>query len=397
MKDRIDVLASSDKERDLVFTKAMLSEEEDEELSSIVQEAARTLNTPIALVNLVLNEIQFFKAHTGLPIDLRATQATSRDVSFCQHVVHLESSIKVIDTQEDARIPQFLVNKYGIRSYLGVPLTLDQQIVGSLCVIDYEPRNFSQDDRTVLESLAKKANTRLQSLNEGGSKHKLALLEKSAIPALEEIQSSILPIQSEASRGHVALAELKAFIRQAEYVLNSDSAPPKTIRGNLEKARKALEKCENYFTNIEMSAGDIGDSLLALEHVFTHSPRTQISDVALSGRELCRRTYRQIGGVYLPEIENDVLISTPRPIAVALVAQCISIVASLIEEDQSKARIMMDVLDHPEGAAISIGTENMQSERLEEVARELLDYLDPDPKVQILARERDILLVFPIL
>jgi len=180
-------------------------------------------------------------------------------------------------------------------------------------------------------------------------------------------------------------------------VLNSDSAPPKTIRENLEKARKAIEKCENYFTNIEMSAGDIGDSLLALEHVFTNSSRTQISDVALSGRELSRRTYRQIGGVYLPEIENDVPISTPRPIAVSLVAQCISIVASLIEEDQSKARIMMDILDHPEGAAISIGTENIQSDKLEEVARELLDYLDPDPEVQILARERDILLVFPIL
>ena len=56
---------------------------EENELKGIVEEAARDLSPPMVLANLVLEQIQFFKAHHGLPPDL----AAASDVSFCQFVV----------------------------------------------------------------------------------------------------------------------------------------------------------------------------------------------------------------------------------------------------------------------------------------------------------------------
>ena len=84
--DRIDVLGDSSDRLDL-FTKELLAEANDSELQEIVKKAAIELNSPIALVSLVLDQVQFFKAHIGLPPVLESARGTHRDVSFCQFVV----------------------------------------------------------------------------------------------------------------------------------------------------------------------------------------------------------------------------------------------------------------------------------------------------------------------
>ncbi len=81
--DRIDVLGGSNNRFDL-FTKELLAETNDSELQEIVKKAAAELHSPIALVSLVLDQVQFFKAHIGLPPVLATARGTHRDVSFCQ-------------------------------------------------------------------------------------------------------------------------------------------------------------------------------------------------------------------------------------------------------------------------------------------------------------------------
>ena len=151
--DSIDALGPRP-DRHLAFTGELLAEVEDEVLQSIVEEAARDLSTPIALVNLVLEEIQFFKAHYGLPPDLAAARGTERDVSFCQFVVRDGEPFEVNNAEKDARVPQHLVKHHGIKSYLGMPVVANDVIVGSLCVIDFEPREFSEEERQTLMNLA---------------------------------------------------------------------------------------------------------------------------------------------------------------------------------------------------------------------------------------------------
>src|SRR5210317_468478 len=113
--DSIDVLGSRP-DRHVAFTRELLAEAEDEELKTIVEQAARDLKTPIAMVNLVLDHIQFFKAHHGLPPDLAVTRATERNVSFCQFVVRDGQPFEVTDAEHDTRVPQHLVKTYGIKS-----------------------------------------------------------------------------------------------------------------------------------------------------------------------------------------------------------------------------------------------------------------------------------------
>ena len=127
--DSIDALGSRP-DRHVAFSRELLAEAEDDELKAIVDQAAHELNAPIAMVNLVLDHIQFFKAHHGLPPDLVATRATERSVSFCQFVVRDGQPFEVTDAEHDTRVPQHLVKTYGIKSYLGMPVVANDVVLG---------------------------------------------------------------------------------------------------------------------------------------------------------------------------------------------------------------------------------------------------------------------------
>ena len=121
--DRIHVLKDSS-DRSELFTKELLAETNDTELQEIVKNAAIELNSPIALVSLLLDQVQFFKAHIGLPAVLATARGTHRDVSFCQFVVRDGDTFEVNDASNDDRIPQHVVKEYNIQAYLGVPTTV---------------------------------------------------------------------------------------------------------------------------------------------------------------------------------------------------------------------------------------------------------------------------------
>ena len=139
--DRIDALGDSSSRLDL-FTKELLAEANDSELQEIVKKAAIELNSPIALVSLVLDQVQFFKAHIGLPPVLESARGTHRDVSFCQFVVRDGKTFEVTDAPNDPRVPQHVVKEYNIKSYLGVPIILKENVMGSLCVLDTKKEDF---------------------------------------------------------------------------------------------------------------------------------------------------------------------------------------------------------------------------------------------------------------
>ncbi len=85
MKMYVDALAES-ANRHLEFPTELLVGIDDAELNALVGRAADDLDMPMALATLVLERVQFFRSHTGLPDDLAASRATERDVSFCQFV-----------------------------------------------------------------------------------------------------------------------------------------------------------------------------------------------------------------------------------------------------------------------------------------------------------------------
>src|SRR5450432_4006991 len=130
-------------------------------LEECVQQAAAAAEAPIALVTFVMSKIQLFRAAVGLPPELAATRATSRCDSFCQFVVMTEGPFIVTNARIDQRVPQNMVETYGIAAYLGVPIHVGGQVLGSLCVADGQERHWRPELVDELTALAGRVSERL--------------------------------------------------------------------------------------------------------------------------------------------------------------------------------------------------------------------------------------------
>jgi GAF domain-containing protein len=153
-----------DPQRLSAFDTALLDRTPDPELERLVAEAAKVSGFPIALVSLVVNQIQFFRAQTGLPPDLEASLATDRCTSFCQYVVAGTAPLRIENALLEPALPTDLVQRYGIRAYVGFPLRVAQRTVGTLCVIDVKPGRLEKGPLEELERLAQAVSARLETL-----------------------------------------------------------------------------------------------------------------------------------------------------------------------------------------------------------------------------------------
>ncbi|UQA55824.1 GAF domain-containing protein [Polyangium aurulentum] len=140
-------------------------DDDDEVLDACVAEAARIAEVPIALVSVLMRGIQVFRAQRGLPPELATSRATSRAISFCTVVVQEELPLLVEDAPNDTRVPQVMVENYGIRAYVGVPVRVHGQVVGALCAVDVVPRRFCKDVVVAMKRLASRVSARLAALD----------------------------------------------------------------------------------------------------------------------------------------------------------------------------------------------------------------------------------------
>ncbi|MGV3523138.1 MAG: GAF domain-containing sensor histidine kinase [Candidatus Sericytochromatia bacterium] len=121
----------------------------------LVQLASHLCGTPMSLITLVDKERVWFKANLGFE-----ASEVSRQLSFCSHTVLDTSPLVINDTNDD---PRFVAHPLvsgdpKIRFYAGVPLlTPDGFNLGSLCVIDQQPRELNDFQAFALSSLAEQA------------------------------------------------------------------------------------------------------------------------------------------------------------------------------------------------------------------------------------------------
>ncbi len=126
----------------------------------ITRLAAYLCGTPIALISLIDAERQWFKSKVGLDV-----AQTSRDVAFCDYTIKQTDILIVPDALADSRFalnPLVTSDPY-IRFYAGVPLiTPEGYALGTLCVIDYVPRELSFGQVEALLTLGHQASTQIQ-------------------------------------------------------------------------------------------------------------------------------------------------------------------------------------------------------------------------------------------
>jgi len=131
-------------------------------LNRICQLAQDFFDVPVSLVTLVAESDQTFLARCGVGI-----RHTERRDAFCNWTIARDEVFVVPDASADARFAEnpFVAGEMGIRFYAGAPLKIRPGVaLGSLCLIDTKPRQFSAEDRKRLATLASIATNELRRL-----------------------------------------------------------------------------------------------------------------------------------------------------------------------------------------------------------------------------------------
>ncbi|MDG4582789.1 MAG: PAS domain S-box protein [Candidatus Competibacter sp.] len=124
----------------------------EERYDRLTRIARRMFKTSITLVSLVDAERQWFKSRQGLD----ATE-TPRDISFCGHAILENRIFHIPDATQDPRFADnpLVAGAPNIRLYAGAPLsTVDGHRVGTLCIIDDQPRHLTAEELQALRDLA---------------------------------------------------------------------------------------------------------------------------------------------------------------------------------------------------------------------------------------------------
>jgi two-component sensor histidine kinase len=130
------------------------------DFDELAELAAQICGTPIAVINFIDADRQWFKAEVGLGV-----RETPLDTSLCSHAILEEDYVEIHDTLEDPRMsdnPLCTDAEQGLRFYAGALLQDEAGLpMGTLCVLDRRPRTLLDGQRRALRVLARQVTTQL--------------------------------------------------------------------------------------------------------------------------------------------------------------------------------------------------------------------------------------------
>lgn len=128
--------------------------------------AAHAFDAPFALLSLIYDDRQWFKATHGIELE-----CIDRSNGFCNHALDIPGVLECCDPQTDARFARLpvVIGEPHVRYYIGAPLTrLNGVDVGALCVLDTVIRKpASPDQKAYLAGLARQAALLMETRRDG--------------------------------------------------------------------------------------------------------------------------------------------------------------------------------------------------------------------------------------
>jgi|GEM_PF-5014448 len=127
----------------------------EEQFDRLTSVAATALGAPVALITLVDSDRQFCKSSFGLPEAWRVDPESPGAYSFCRHAVAFGEVLAIADARRHPLVKNHPATMRGVVAYLGVPLVVHgSHTLGTLCVIDFEPRDWTVQQKELLTELA---------------------------------------------------------------------------------------------------------------------------------------------------------------------------------------------------------------------------------------------------
>lgn len=181
---------------------------DDEILERMTGLAVRVLGASVSLVSVVTAEGQHFPAQTGLSAPWAEAAGTPLSHSFCRLVVESGSPVVITDARQDPRVRDSPgTEALSIGAYAGSPLVIDDHVLGAVCVIDHERREWSESELTTLADISAAAASEIRARRQvRAAAERLAMLseltialhaELDADAALRELAARIVPVLAE--------------------------------------------------------------------------------------------------------------------------------------------------------------------------------------------------------
>ncbi|ELS31194.1 MULTISPECIES: sensor domain-containing diguanylate cyclase [Pseudanabaena] len=161
----------------------ILDTKSEERFDRLTRLAKRLFGVSIVMVNFVDINRLWVKSVQGVEIS-----ESPRDTSFCGHAILGNDILIVSDALSDRRFYDnpFVIGDPKVRFYAGLPIVVPNgSKVGTLCLVDYNPRTFSEEDQELLRDLGQMA------------EQELAAVQMATIDELTQISNR---------RGFIALA-----------------------------------------------------------------------------------------------------------------------------------------------------------------------------------------------
>lgn len=135
-----------------LYAMDLLDTSPEERFDRLTKSATLIFHVPISTLTLIDANREWFKSCQGL-----SQKEGDRAISFCGHALVEDEILIIPDTLKDERFADnpMVTGEPHIRFYAGVPIiNHERQRVGVFCIKDTKPREFSNEDKEVLEGLA---------------------------------------------------------------------------------------------------------------------------------------------------------------------------------------------------------------------------------------------------